>query len=132
MQGKTETAPKPVKAKAQSDMPWRFQPGKSGNPSGRPKIANNIREIARDHTETAIRALVEVVEDKDHPQRVAAANALLDRGYGKPIQQHDVSVDFIGNMNIHELRAYISGEIEDLGLGNQAIAPSRRKGAARS
>ena len=67
-----------------------FQPGQTGNPGGRPRIANNVREIARQHTDDAIRALVEVVQDKAHPQRVAAANALLDRGYGKPIQQVEV------------------------------------------
>ena len=67
-----------------------FQPGQSGNPSGRARIANNVREIARQHTADAINALVEIVQDKSHPQRVAAANSLLDRGYGKPIQQVEV------------------------------------------
>jgi hypothetical protein len=61
-------------------------PGVSGNPSGRPKVVAEIRELARQHTEVALQALVEVVKNKKaHPSaRVAAANSLLDRAYGRP------------------------------------------------
>ena len=44
----------------------------------------NIRALARLHTDAAISALVEVVNDAVSPQRVMAAGILLDRGYGKP------------------------------------------------
>lgn len=30
-----------------SDMPWRFQPGKSGNPNGRPKLTEEEKEQKR-------------------------------------------------------------------------------------
>jgi hypothetical protein len=45
-------------------------------------------EIARRHTATAIAALVDVLHDADSKgsEVVAAANALLDRGHGKPTQ----------------------------------------------
>ena len=47
-----------------------------------------LREMAREHTETALSALVSVVTDDDNPPAaiVAAATALLDRGWGKPTQ----------------------------------------------
>ena len=80
----------------------RFQKGHSGNPGGRPvrHVADgrSLTEIARLHTDDAIQALVAVVEDRRSPPaaRVAAANSLLDRGWGRPAQmivnvEHELS-----------------------------------------
>ena len=66
-----------------------FKAGKSGNPGGRPKLPPevvHVRELARQYTEQAITALVEVLESDSAAGRVAAANALLDRGWGKAEQ----------------------------------------------
>jgi hypothetical protein len=53
-----------------------------------PKTLTEIRSIARGHTRTAINTLVGVMRSKDatHAARVSAANAILDRGWGKPAQ----------------------------------------------
>jgi hypothetical protein len=50
------------------------------------KATASIREIARQYTDEAILTLAEVMRDEEQPApaRVSAANALLDRGYGKP------------------------------------------------
>lgn len=63
-------------------MPWK--PGQSGNPSGRPSASAELRDLARQHTAAAIAALVAALTDDK--TRVAAAVALLDRGWGKPVQ----------------------------------------------
>jgi hypothetical protein len=72
-----------------------WQPGQSGNPSGRPKIVAEIRALARVHGEAAIGALVEIVGNEKAPPaaRVSAANALLDRGYGRPESKIDATVE---------------------------------------
>lgn len=52
------------------------------------KALTDIRSLARSHTETALKTLAGIMEQPDAPPaaRVAAANSLLDRGWGKPVQ----------------------------------------------
>jgi hypothetical protein len=52
------------------------------------KAPAEIRSLARSHTESALNVLVGVMGQTDAPPaaRVAAANSILDRGWGKPVQ----------------------------------------------
>jgi hypothetical protein len=65
-----------------------FRPGQSGNPSGRPKSDKTIQDLAKSHTLTALEVLVQIATDVKAPAavRVQAASAVLDRGWGKPVQ----------------------------------------------
>lgn len=62
--------------------------GTSGNPGGRPKVVAEVRDLARQYTDTAIRALADIMQDEKAPPaaRVSAASVLLDRAYGKAPQ----------------------------------------------
>ena len=73
----------------------KFVKGQSGNPGGRPGGVGEIREIAREHTEPAIQILVAIMNDADASpsSRVAAATALLDRGWGRPAQTIDAKIN---------------------------------------
>lgn len=68
-----------------------FVKGQSGNPSGRPKVDKEVRDAARQYGEEAITKLVELMRGDDRRTAMAAAQALLDRGYGKPAQAIEVS-----------------------------------------
>ena len=62
----------------------KFLPGKSGNPGGRPKDEHRVAELARSYTVEAIETLVDLMRHgKDERVRGTAAQALLDRGWGK-------------------------------------------------
>ena len=72
----------------------QFVKGVSGNPGGRPAQAAEIVEAARARSLDAIATLDEIMRTSaDDSARIAAARALLDRGYGKPAQSIDLSAD---------------------------------------
>ena len=56
-----------------------------------------VEQKFREHTETALRALLAVLEDKDAPHKdiVTAANSLLDRAHGKAVDR--IQVANLGN-----------------------------------
>lgn len=73
-----------------------FKKGQSGNPNGRPPACPpEVKALAQQHTETALKTLVSIVKDKKAQAgaRVTAASTILDRGWGKPTQHHDVNMD---------------------------------------
>lgn len=62
---------------------------KAGTPN---KATADIKAVAQEYGPQAIAVLVEIVNDKaaPHASRVAAADKLLDRGYGKARQAIDL------------------------------------------
>ena len=63
----------------------QFTKGQSGNPGGRPRDEQKVAELARSYTTEAIETLVELMRSgNDERVRGTAAQALLDRGWGKP------------------------------------------------
>jgi hypothetical protein len=68
--------------------------GQVTNPKGRPKAAIAVREMAQLHGPAGIQRLAELgglVRGRPgadtHQAQIQAINSLLDRGYGKPVQQ---------------------------------------------
>jgi hypothetical protein len=82
----------PIKDKSLLFGGHRIQKGQVLNPGGRPKMEKTVRALAREYTEVAIRTLAEIMQDTESagPSRVAAATALIDRGWGKPLQQVEI------------------------------------------
>lgn len=70
-----------------------FLEGQSGNPKGRNKSVRFVQELARKQTEASIETLVEIMQDDEQrgTARVAAAEALLNRAWGRPEQAVQIS-----------------------------------------
>lgn len=69
------------------------RPGAGRKPGRVSKIKRDLAEMAKDYGDGALSTLAQIMADTQQPAsaRVSAANALLDRGYGKPVQGVHVS-----------------------------------------
>jgi hypothetical protein len=80
-----------------------FKPGVSGNPDGRPKrpetiearrVVADVKAAARELTLDAMNTFKGAMADPKAPwaAKIAAAIAILDRGWGKPMQAVEANV----------------------------------------
>ena len=100
----------------------RFQPGNPGGP-GRPKkvytaqelmdkqIRRDLKAVAKEHSPEAFRFLLETMRDTSAglQHRLNAATQILDRGWGKPTNHTEISVDVYNKLSDAELISFISG-----------------------
>ncbi len=75
-----------------------FKKGQSGNPGGRPKAEREVVEAARAAGDRCIEVLQGLVEHEDPRVQLAAADQLLNRGFGKPRQS--IETDFRPELKI--------------------------------
>lgn len=61
-----------------------FLPGHSGNPGGRPRTPERVKEMLDGLTEAAVTALADAVVGDDPKLRLTAAQEILNRSLGKP------------------------------------------------
>ena len=69
-----------------------FQRGRSGNPGGRPKLPADIREAFKAKAPQALEVLTRCLQSDDDRIAMMAAQAILDRGYGRPTQSIDANI----------------------------------------
>lgn len=96
---------------------------------------STLSDLAREHTKTALDVLVKVAKTgESESARVSAANAILDRAYGKPSQSHEhsgpggapIQTMDVTNLSDDQLAALEAafGIAPDAGDGNQGDAPA--------
>lgn len=66
-----------------------FKPGQSGNPSGRPKVLEEFKNLCRKNSVDALTEVIKILknEKSKNSDKLKAAEMILDRAYGKPIQE---------------------------------------------
>jgi hypothetical protein len=89
-----------------------WEPGRSGNPSGRAKTEIDIAALARVHGPKCIQVIVGMLSGEDQKLRLAAAIALLDRGFGRPKQELDVNSNSTIELHLVAARAISATLIE--------------------
>lgn len=78
-------------------------------PRGRPKgsvnkVTADIRAAAQAYTDDALATLAQIMKaGESEAARVAAANSILDRGFGKPRQAMDVDAQVKTDVTVIEL-----------------------------
>jgi hypothetical protein len=96
-----------------------FQPGQSGNPGGRRRKSDDdrkVEELARAYGVEAIKTLASIMRSAKAPAsaRSAAAQAVLDRGFGRPLQsirhggEEDAAPIRFEHLSEHELEMLIA------------------------
>ena len=96
-----------------------FQPGQSGNPGGRRRKSDDdrkVEELARAYGVEAIKTLASIMRSAKAPAsaRSAAAQAVLDRGFGRPLQsirhggEEDAAPIRTESLSDHQLEALIA------------------------
>src|SRR4051794_37242895 len=95
------------------------RPGAGRPQGGRSRATKQAKatlsDLAKQHTELALKTLVSVAtKGESETARVAAANALLDRAYGKPSQSHEHSGPNGGPIPTVDLTNLSDADIERL------------------
>ena len=78
------------------DSKGRFVPGVCVNPGGRPKGNPAVKELLKKHSVDAAEKVVELLSCGNPKIELAAAQEILNRTEGKPLQVQDVSMELQG------------------------------------
>jgi len=88
-----QQAKKPSANNAKTTVGKPFKPGQSGNPSGRPKIPQEFKDLAKEHSISALKKVIFIMESgiSDHKDQLRAAEIIMDRAWGKATQGMELS-----------------------------------------
>src|SRR5215472_8306708 len=64
-----------------------FAKGRSGNPAGRPRATFDFTSAAKAHTPEVLAMFLRSLKSANWRERHSAGVVLLDRAFGKPVQQ---------------------------------------------
>ena len=108
----------------------QFRPGVSGNPGGRPKMPEEFRQLARENSIPALQVVISILKNpaSANKDRLKAAEIILDRAWGKPVQGVEMSgpaggpveVKHIGQLDDDQLDQIILEKLKSLSKAGTA------------
>jgi len=79
----------------------RIVKGSVLNPGGRPAFPVELREVARAACPKAIATVVELLDHPNPKIQLRAAEILMDRGFGRPVQALEAKVEAVDHGQAH-------------------------------
>jgi len=86
-----------------------FKKGKSGNPSGRPKLPEEFKQLAKDNSTVALQKVIDILKNPNSEPKdvIKASEVVMDRAWGKANQSLDIDAK-----NDTTLRIILENELE--------------------
>ena len=107
----------------------KFEKGKSGNPGGRPKLPEGVRELAQTKAPEAFMRICDLINDNDQRIALSACSVVLERAYGRPATERPtIALDMPEIKNTENLLQAMGKVL--LAVGNGDIAPADAKEVA--
>ncbi len=101
-----------------------FKPGQSGNPSGRPKMPEDLKKLAQAKAPEALKIAVTLMGKADSDRvRLAAAQEVMDRAYGRATQhiEADITQDQVRHLVSTQAAATREVLVARIGLQNAEL-----------
>jgi hypothetical protein len=90
-------------------------PGSTANPSGRPKVVGEIKELARQHAPAAFERICELIDSSDERIALAASQEILNRAYGRPVQAVESKVEKVSMSRLFVQAARRAAGYDEMG-----------------
>jgi hypothetical protein len=105
-----------------------WQKGQSGNPAGHTGLYGEAVSLARQAAPTAVRRLIELMASEDERVASVAANAILDRAFGKP-RDYDPTAEGASAKSTFDPRRYSAEQLAQIEKALRIVVEVQGPGA---